>query len=398
MAQKIAKQYSVEHIVKGLQTALEKNKELASMTQDNARFFERIKQITSELNQLKNLPGGKASEALIKTYEKQLSAIFKQTGQDAFSLVEGLGEVSKKQLQENKKILDDLNESLDNLDKKERKIDKKFQTQEDGTFAPSRTGTLYKESIAPELSKEMAGEQFVNPFSGKVVTDTANYVKQVEKIQELLISADPEKAKKVLDKIKKGEKLNKSELKFLNDTAKAKDEIKIKGDELEKQLRTTSKLKQKEQEITKKLYDEAVLGIKEEREELKKKKRNYLEGREDLEKAMQDQNSLTDEAIEKNRILTKIEQETRMGNSKLTEAQKERIKSQKDANKQTKKSTAATKENTTTLGKAAKQVFNYGLAFTALRRIYTETLATIRDLDDALTEMSIVTAMNREES
>jgi hypothetical protein len=51
-----------------------------------------------------------------------------------------------------------------------------------------------------------------------------------------------------------------------------------------------------------------------------------------------------------------------------------------------------------TFTKAAKQVFNYGIAFSFLRRIYRETLRTVRDLDKALTEMAIVTTMSREEA
>lgn len=66
-------------------------------------------------------------------------------------------------------------------------------------------------------------------------------------------------------------------------------------------------------------------------------------------------------------------------------------RSQKDYNDEVKKT-----DNT--LVKAGKQVFNYGIAFTFLRRIYRETLRTIKDLDKALTEMAIVTSMNRNEA
>jgi TP901 family phage tail tape measure protein len=47
---------------------------------------------------------------------------------------------------------------------------------------------------------------------------------------------------------------------------------------------------------------------------------------------------------------------------------------------------------------AAKNVFSYGIAFTALRRIYRETIRTVTELDKALTEMAIVTTMNRKET
>jgi len=63
-----------------------------------------------------------------------------------------------------------------------------------------------------------------------------------------------------------------------------------------------------------------------------------------------------------------------------------------------KEKTKEVDKNRTTLGKAANQVFNYGIAFTALRRIYRETLRTVKDLDKALTEMAIVTTLNRQET
>ena len=50
------------------------------------------------------------------------------------------------------------------------------------------------------------------------------------------------------------------------------------------------------------------------------------------------------------------------------------------------------------MGKAINQVFNYGIAFSMLRRVYRETLRTIKDLDSALTEMAIVTSMSRDEA
>lgn len=54
--------------------------------------------------------------------------------------------------------------------------------------------------------------------------------------------------------------------------------------------------------------------------------------------------------------------------------------------------------NTTTLGRAAKQVFTYGTALTLLKKIYRETLSTITELDKALTDMAVVTTMSREQT
>jgi hypothetical protein len=77
--------------------------------------------------------------------------------------------------------------------------------------------------------------------------------------------------------------------------------------------------------------------------------------------------------------------------SELKDNAIEARKAQKDFNEETNKQTG-------TLAKATRQVFNYGVAFTALRRIYRETLRTVKDLDQALTEMAIVTSMSRKET
>jgi len=82
----------------------------------------------------------------------------------------------------------------------------------------------------------------------------------------------------------------------------------------------------------------------------------------------------------------------------LKKEHEEKEKILRSSTKETEKNTNATKNNGTTLGKAANQVLNYGVAFGVLRRIYRETLRTITDLDEALTEMAIVTTMSRKEA
>ena len=74
------------------------------------------------------------------------------------------------------------------------------------------------------------------------------------------------------------------------------------------------------------------------------------------------------------------------------------IKKEKQDTKEKRKNVVVTKKQEGALAKATKQVFSYGLAFTVLRRVYRETIRTITELDHALTEMAIVTTMNREET
>lgn len=50
------------------------------------------------------------------------------------------------------------------------------------------------------------------------------------------------------------------------------------------------------------------------------------------------------------------------------------------------------------MGKAVKQVFAYGTAYKFLQKIYKETIRTVRDLDKALTGMTVVTGISRKEA
>lgn len=54
--------------------------------------------------------------------------------------------------------------------------------------------------------------------------------------------------------------------------------------------------------------------------------------------------------------------------------------------------------NTTTFGRAAKQVFTYGTVLNILKRVYNETIKTITEMDKALTGMAVVTTMSREQT
>ena len=85
-------------------------------------------------------------------------------------------------------------------------------------------------------------------------------------------------------------------------------------------------------------------------------------------------------------------------NKKLNKVKAESTKKTKQDTKAKKKNTAATKKQSGALAKATKQVLSYGLAFSMLRRMYRETIQTITELDEALTEMAIVTSMSREDT
>ena len=89
----------------------------------------------------------------------------------------------------------------------------------------------------------------------------------------------------------------------------------------------------------------------------------------------------------------------------LNEAQKKAASQEKqtqkaidDANNSLERQNKTLDTNTTTFGRAARQVFTYGTALNILKRLYSETIKTITDMDEALTGMAVVTSMSREQT
>lgn len=82
----------------------------------------------------------------------------------------------------------------------------------------------------------------------------------------------------------------------------------------------------------------------------------------------------------------------------LTDEQIKAIQAAEESAKAHDNLTPKVKEASTTFGQAAKNVFSYGTAFQFLKRIYRETIRTITELDKSLTDMAIVTDMNRKEA
>jgi chromosome segregation ATPase len=57
-----------------------------------------------------------------------------------------------------------------------------------------------------------------------------------------------------------------------------------------------------------------------------------------------------------------------------------------------------TDETATSFGRAARSVFNYTILYQGLKKILRESVRTIKEMDDAITGMTVVTDLNREEA
>ena len=88
-------------------------------------------------------------------------------------------------------------------------------------------------------------------------------------------------------------------------------------------------------------------------------------------------------------------QQAKTNEAKAVDSAKENLKTD---TKVTQQNTNAKVENTSTVAKAAKQVFSYGTVLMLFRRVYSTVVNTIKEMDKALTGMAVVTNMSREET
>ena len=81
-----------------------------------------------------------------------------------------------------------------------------------------------------------------------------------------------------------------------------------------------------------------------------------------------------------------------------TEEVERATNAQRQQNIAIQQSTTAQRKNTSVIGQAAKQVLTYGSIVGLLRRAYQTTISTIKEMDEALTGMAVVTSMSRQEA
>lgn len=58
----------------------------------------------------------------------------------------------------------------------------------------------------------------------------------------------------------------------------------------------------------------------------------------------------------------------------------------------------ATDETSSSFTKAARSVFNYTILYQGLKRVLRESVRTVKEMDDAITGMTVVTNLSREEA
>lgn len=186
--------------------------------------------------------------------------------------------------------------------------------------------------------------------------------------------------KKVVDELRQSGKLTGEQLQQVNEITKnTTDEFAKRKQELEKSI-----------EVDKKQID----SNKESVEKLQQKISN-------IRAADVAQEQLTAEQQKYLNIIKKL-------NTLLTQLGAQQVNTNEQtqksiSNKQTEttvitNNTKAQEKNTSTLVKATKNLITYGTVYSTFRRLLTTTISTIKDMDEALTGMAVVTNMSRNQA
>lgn len=115
--------------------------------------------------------------------------------------------------------------------------------------------------------------------------------------------------------------------------------------------------------------------------------------------------AISDYAIILREDAISAEQSATAARKKFNKEQKETKKEVDGASEVLKNNTAVTDnntksifKNTTQLGRAVNNVISYGTALTLVKKIYGQLISTITDMDKALTDMTVVTDLTREQA
>jgi hypothetical protein len=334
--------------------------------------------------------GPETIAVLTKEYEK----LMKRVSSMVSEMFLGSTKIVSTQINVIQNEIDNQEARLDTLTKERAELTRGFQIGPEGQLAPESKRA--KESVAADalaiLREETSLREDLLTRSKDQKANAALILSTEEKIVEAVKTLAPESQKVYESYLKTGKVTEEVNSTF--EKIKQAMGSNLTLEELTYRQKVATLMKQQEAvALENRSADLTTLDIKldEERNELIRSRAKLLKEIEEASKTSTGDPEVTNKLRQALEVLNK---ET----SRYNELKRFKIKNEKEDEDATKKNTGALNNKNNTLGKAANQVFNYGIAFTALRRIYRETLRTITELDKAFTEMSIVTTMNREQT
>jgi TP901 family phage tail tape measure protein len=395
VANTIKRTVNISYQAEGLEKIQEQAKKIELFSGESQTIENLFKRIQSlQANLAKQAPEGVVSPELATEFGKEYQAIIAEFKKARLELIA----IEDKETAKSLERLDIEIERVERqIELKEKAIEKanKQIVQTDSGELQAGTKTLRKEVLTEAKSTAIGPDEEMRGLSGRDMTNVVSFIESLEKAEEILGNIDKQYIP-IVQKIKEGKELNEKEVELLNKAKAENKEIGLDAQELVTAFEQRKKILTEEQNILRQKRAESLAELDLSKKQLENELQIAEAKRDQTESTLADPDLADD--INKLEVLNSaFETATGLQAEYKQEVDKSR-KSQQAKTASTKESTKAVKENTSTLARATKQVFNYGIAFTALRRIYRETLRTIRDLDKALTEMAIVTTMNRKET
>jgi TP901 family phage tail tape measure protein len=392
----IKRNVDITYTARGLEEIAAEAKKISLFPVDSTNIDQLQSRIASLRGILAGYPDLLVSPEMAAEFGKEYENIIKMLGKARTDLIATQNEQAAGELQKLQAEIDlidqNIQEKQDEIEKISKRVKLDPETQLYGTEVKS-----YRKEVLQQATSALDPEDQMKGITGREIKNADSFVAAMEKVDEVFKNIDVTK-QAIFKKMQDGEALTVAELAVLQEQLGKQEAVKLSAQEIAQQYIIRKKILEEEQNIYKKTDGLMKKTREDEIKYLEETKGKFVELKSQIESDVEEGSFLSGKDAEKLKVLNSSLELS----SKLSAEYKNKVKDLKEAQKEneaaTKDATKATDKQGSTLGKAAKQVFSYGLAFSALRRIYRETIRTITDLDKALTEMAIVTSMNRKEA
>lgn len=403
MAQTIKRTVDIQYQAKGLDE-IQKQLSKTSLFSGDSEVLKNLKREIEEYSAaFAGQEGGVTDPAMAKEMSKKYASILKLFEKYRLELLKAVDI-------ESASAVDGLNEEIEATEKlianKQKIVDlvkERYVVEETGQLK-AKTPSAQKETLEEAAKVVGAPKEKMVGIKGREIKTPVAIAKNGEEVLAALDKIS-NKNTEINEKLRNGENLTadqKAELDKILEVARAKGEIDKDFKNSAKEINDLTIYKNQLEAEQKKIIEERVklmLGpAEDEIDKLQTDLAAKIKIRDEINNQKIAVEDLSDAEKEKYNLSNEMYKKGAELNAEHTKQTEKRKEAEKDATDATKKGTDAVNEQGGAFTKAAKQVFNYGIAFNVLRRIYRETIQTITELDKALTEMTVVTTMSRKEA
>lgn len=287
---------------------------------------------------------------------------------------------------------------LDILDKKLSQI-----TTKANNFSNSLAGLMLPKDLSEKLAALQTKIDKLNQQTIKLNKQRFGNERKLNPNNESGLAATEEKSVRdsvFTEPIEIGDNIITSWEQFIQLTTQLKKEGKLTAD----QLKTVDETIQKTNEAIQQRVLKLQQSIEADKKQIDKNKESVALLRQKISTIKAESDTQEQLTAEQQQYLKKIKEL----NAVLTQLGAQQVNTNEQtqrsiSNKQTEtavitNNTKAQQKNTSTLVKATKNLITYGTVYSTFRRLLTVTISTIKDMDEALTGMAVVTNMSRNQA